>query len=339
MQFDQLKRREFISLLGGATVAWPVAARAQQLRRMRRIAVVHPVISTEAMNENSDFPFHRSLFLELRRLGYIEGENLVVYRRSGEGKTERYSEVARELVDLNPEVMVVTSGRILEYFRKATTTVPIVAITGDPILFNIVSNVSRPEGNVTGFSADASIEIHGKYLEFLKAIKPSLSKVGLLAPRLAWEPYGRPLRAIAQGLSLEIVGPPLENPFGASEFRRVISAMVDGGANGLLVTASAEIGPQRGVIVALAEKYQLAAMYPYDYYVRLGGLMAYAVDITDLGTGVAGYVHRLLQGAKPADLPYYMPTKVRLLINAGTARAQGLAIPDSLLTLADEVIE
>ena len=145
---------------------------------MKRMAVVHPIVSTEIMNGKSEIPFYRGLFNELQSLGYIEGNNLIVERRSGEGKTERYAEIARELVNLKPDVMVVTSARILAYFREATTTIPIIANTGDPILFGIVSNVSRPEGNITGLSADASIEIHGKYLEILKEIKPDLSKEG-----------------------------------------------------------------------------------------------------------------------------------------------------------------
>src|SRR5262249_55976222 len=157
--------------------------------------------------------------------------------------------------------------------------------------------------------------------------------------RLSWEPYGRPLRAIAERLGLEIVGPPLEHPFGETEFRRVIAAMVDGGADGLLVTAAAENFPRRGLIVALAEKYQLPAIYPLAEYVKLGGLMGYAVDLPEIGIRAAGYVDRLLHEAKPSDLPYYMPTKIRLLINVATAKGLGLKIPDELLTLADEVIE
>src|SRR5262245_55831086 len=173
-----MKRREFITLLGGAAAAWPVMGHAQQPVRMSRIAIVHPVVSPEMMRENSEIPFYRSFFSELRRLGYIEGKDIVIERRSGEGRTDRYSEIAQELVGLKPDVMVVTSARILEYFRQATTTIPIIAMTGDPILFNIVSNVSRPEGNVTGFSADASLEVDGKYLDFLKQIKTKLPEGG-----------------------------------------------------------------------------------------------------------------------------------------------------------------
>jgi putative ABC transport system substrate-binding protein len=334
-----MRRREFITLLGGAVTAWPLAGRAQQPAYMKRIAVVHPIISPEKINEKSENPFYRGLFTELHRLGYVEGKNLTVERRSGEGKTERYAELARELVNLKPDVMVVTGARILAYFREATTTIPIVASTGDPILFGIVSNVSRPEGNITGISADASIEIHGKYLEILKEIKPGLSKVGLLSPRLSWEPYGRPLREISNRLGVTILGPPVDNPFGDQEFRRVITAMAQDGVDALLVTAAAENLPRRRVIIELAETYRMPAIYPFAEYVKKGGLAAYAVDIVENGTRAADYVHKLLHGAKVVDLPYYMPTKVQLLINLKAARALGLEIAPSLFARVDEVIE
>ncbi|MFL6798839.1 MAG: ABC transporter substrate-binding protein [Xanthobacteraceae bacterium] len=334
-----MRRREFISFVGSAATAWPLAGHAQQSAGMKRIAVVHPIVSPETMNEKSETPFYLGLFTELRRLGYVEGTNLIVERRSGEGKTERYADAARELVFLKPDVMVVTSSRILAYFREATTTIPIIAITGDPILFGIVSNVSRPEGNITGFSADASVEIHGKYLELLKEIKPSLSKVGLVSPGLSWEPYGRPLRETSSKLGVSILGPALDHPFGEPEFRDVIAAMASGGADALLVTAAAENFPQRRLIIDLAEKYRMPAIYPFADYVKQGGLAAYAVDIRENGTRAAGYVHKILQGAKVADLPYYMPTRVQLFLNLKTAKALGLEIPPMLLARADEVIE
>jgi putative ABC transport system substrate-binding protein len=199
--------------------------------------------------------------------------------------------------------------------------------------------VSRPEGNVTGFSADASVEIHGKYLEILKEIKPSLARVGLLSARLSWEPYGRPLREIANRLGVAILGPPLDHPFGEPEFRRVIAEMVQEGADALLITAAAENFPHRRLIIELAEKNRLAAIYPFAEYAKLGGLAAYAVDLIDIGTGAAGYIHKLLHGAKVSDLPYYMPTKVQLIINLKTAKALGLEVPPQMLARADEVIE
>lgn len=333
-----MRRRDFIAGVAGSAALWPLAAHAQQPASIRRIAIVHPTASPESMNEKSPAPFYRALFTELHRLGYVEGKNLIVERRSGEGKTERYAEIARELVNLKPDVMVVTSARILAYFREATTTIPIITSTGDPILFGIVSNVARPEGNVTGFSADASIEIHGKYLEILKEIKPSLSKVGLLSARLSWEPYGRPLREIASRLGVTIIGPPLEHPFGAEEFRGVITAMAQNGAEGLLVTAAAENFPQRRLIIELAEKYRMVAAYPLAEYVQQGGLAAYAVDVSTNGTLAAGYVHKILHGAKVADLPYYMPTRVRLVINLKAAKALGIELSPMLLARADEVI-
>src|SRR5262249_25454308 len=154
---------------------------------------------------------------------------------------------------------------------------------------------------------DASIEIHGKYLEILKEIKPSLSKVGLLSARLSWEPYGRPLREITNKLRVTLLGPPLDHPFGEQEFRSVIAAMAQDGADAFLVTATAENFPQRRLIIELAEKYRMPAIYPQAEYVKLGGLAAYAVDANEIGTRAAGYVQRLLDGARVADLPYYMP--------------------------------
>jgi len=303
------------------------------------MAGIDPTMLAEDMNENSGSPFFRGLFSELHRLGYVEGKNLIVERRSGEGKTERYAKIARELVNLKPDVMVVVSARILAYFRDATTTIPIITSTGDPILFGIVTNVSRPEGNVTGISADPSIEVHGKYLEFLKEIKPSVSKVGLLSARLSWEPYGQPLREIAHTLGVTITGPPLDHPFGEQEFCNVITAMAQDGADALLVTAAAENFPRRRLLIELAEKYQMPAIYPFAEYVKQGGLAAYAVDVVENGTLAAGYVHKILQGAKVSDLPYYMPKTVRLFINLKTAKALGLTVSPTLLTIATEVIE
>jgi putative tryptophan/tyrosine transport system substrate-binding protein len=196
----------------------------------------------------------------------------------------------------------------------ATKTIPIVALTGDPILFKIVSSLSRPEGNVTGFSADASIEIHGKYLEILKELKPGLSKVGLLSPRLSWDSYGPPLQEIADRMDLKILGPAIDNPVDEPEYRRVIAAMVQQGAEGLLVTAASENHNYRSLIVALVEEKSLVAIYPFADFVRLGGLVAYAVDLADVATRAAGYVDKILHGAKPGELPYVMPTKLQLII-------------------------
>jgi putative ABC transport system substrate-binding protein len=333
-----IRRRQFITLLGGAA-AWPLAARGQQPSQFKRIGVVHAVVSTAEMNQKGDHPLYRRFFIELQRLGYAEGNNIIVERRSGEGRPERYAEVARELVDLKPDVIVVTNARILAYFREATTTIPIVAITGDPILFGIVRSLSHPEANITGFSADASIEIHGKYLEILREIKPSLSKVGLLTAKLSWDAYGSPLREIANRMGLTILGPPVENPSGPAEYKRAIAAMVLQGADGVLVTAAAENFGHRRFIVELAEKNRLPAIYPNAEYTKLGGLVAYSVDLGDLGTRAADYVHKILQGARPGELPYYMPTKLQLIINLRTAKALGLVVPPTLLARADEVIE
>jgi putative tryptophan/tyrosine transport system substrate-binding protein len=334
-----MRRREFIVGSCGAVGAWPLRAPAQQRATVKRIGLAHPVALPEQMNEKGDQPFYRAFFTELRRLGYVESENIVVERRSGEGRPERYSEIARDLVGLNPDVIVVNSARTLAYFREATKTIPIIAITGDPVLFGIVANIARPEGNVTGFSADASIEIHGKYLEMLKQLRPGLTKVGLLTLRLSWDPYIGPLQAIANRMGLNILGPPVENPVEEPQYRRAVAAMISQGAEGLLVTAGSENFTYRRLIVELAEKNRLAAIYPFVEFARLGGLIAYAVDLADIGMRTAGYVHKVLQGARPSELPYQMPTKLQLIINVRTAKALDLTVPPNLLTLADEAIE
>lgn len=333
-----MRRRQFIALAGGAA-AWPAVAAARHPPTIRRIAVVHAVAPTEVMNAKANDPFYPAFFIELERLGYSEGKNVLVERRSGEGKPERYAEVARELISLKLDLIVVTGARPLEYLRDATTTIPIVAITGDPVLFGIVSNLSRPEGNVTGFSADASIEIHGKYLEILREIKPALSKVGLLTPRLSWEAYGLPLGEVAKRMALAILGPAVDNPNGPAEYRRVIAAMVHENADGLLVTAAAENRAQSRLIIELAQANRLAAIYPFAAYAKLGGLAAYAVDLAEIGTRAAGYVHKILQGATPNELPYYMPTKLQLIVNLKAAKALDLTLPASLIARASEVIE
>jgi putative ABC transport system substrate-binding protein len=333
-----VRRRQLIAALGGA-VTLPFVAGAQQPATIRRIAIAHAVVPTAVMSKKGDHPFYRAFFSELERLGYSEGQNLLVERRSGEGRTEGYAEVARELVNVNPDVMVVTGSVMLEYFRHATATIPIVAIAGDPTLLGIVSNLSRPEANITGFSADASMEIYGKNLEILKEIKPTLTKVGLLNIRILWERVERALRQPAKEINLAILGPPVDSPFNQAEYRRVIAAMVEDGADGLVVSGAAENRAQSRLIVELAEKNRLAAIYPFDIYTQLGGLLAYAVDLGEIGIGAAGYVRKILQGSKPSELPYYMPTKLRLTINLKAAKAIDLTVPPSLIARADEVIE
>jgi len=334
----KIGRRQLIAALGSAAT-WPLLAGAQQPATIKRIAVFHAVAPTAVMNKEANDPFYPAFFIELKRLGYSEGQNLLVERRSGEGNPERYAEVARELVSLKPDLIVVTGARPLKYLRDATSTIPIVAITGDPILFGIVSNLSRPEGNVTGFSADASIEIHGKYLEILREIKPALTKVGLLTPRLSWEAYGLPLGEVAKRMALTIVGPPVDNPNGPAEYRRVIAAMAQENVDGLLVTAAAENRAQSRLIIELAQANRLAAIYPFASYAKLGGLAAYAVDLAEIGARAAGYVHKILQGAKPNELPYYMPTKLQLIVNLKTAKTMDLTLPPSFIARASEVIE
>jgi putative tryptophan/tyrosine transport system substrate-binding protein len=207
-----MKRREFITLLGVAA-AWPLAARAQQTAKTHRIALVHPSASIADMSESGGNPYYPALFKELRRLGYIEGVNLVVTRYSGEGREERFPELCQEVVRTKPDVIVTAASRLVLSFKAATDTVPVVASMADPVPFGIVANIARPGGNITGVSVEAGSEIWGKRLQVLREAVPTASKVGFLGSRQIWSlPQVDALRKAAQQLGISLLGPPIESP-------------------------------------------------------------------------------------------------------------------------------
>ena len=219
-----MRRREFIALLGGATAAWPLAARAQQTEKTHRIALVHPSISTADMSESGANRNYVALFGELRRLGYIEGVNLVVARYSAEGREERYPELCQEVVRTNPDIIVTARSNLALCFKAATATIPVVTTMGDPVPFGIVANIARPGGNITGVAVEAGQEIWGKRLQVLREVVPTASKVGFLGSRLIWDlPHGQmdASRLAAQQLGISLVGPPIESPIQDEEYRRV----------------------------------------------------------------------------------------------------------------------
>jgi putative ABC transport system substrate-binding protein len=316
------------------------AAHAQEPGRVYRIAIVHPSASPADMSETErNHPYYPVFFQELRRLGFVEGQNLVVGRYSGEGRPERYAEVARSAVAFKPDAIVANTNRMVKDLKQATTTVPIVGMTADPVGDGLVASLARPGGNITGVSIEVSDQIEGKCLEILKEAVPRTSRVGYLAPRDSWATVPNETRRAAQQLGITLIGPPLDSPIQDTEYRRVIAAMARQHADALLVTADPENLTHRRLIVELAEKVRLPAIYPWRDYVQIGGLMAYAIDLKDAWRRVAGQVAQILNGAHPAEMPYFQPTEVRLIINLKTARALGIEIPSSLLTWADEVIE
>jgi putative ABC transport system substrate-binding protein len=339
MHFRRWKRREFITLLGGATAAWPLAARAQQPARQRRIAIFHPAIPTTLLTETGGGSAWRAFFGELRRLGYVEGENLLIERYSAEGHHERYADLAREIVSRNPEVIVTGTNPVVIAFKAATSTIPVVAFMLDPLQAGLVTSLARPGGNLTGITLDPGIEIWGKRLEMLKEAIPSTTKAAFLGMREGWEgSSGQVLRDAGGrlGISLVFMLPQNGTP---SEIERVFAAMEQQRPDAVLVSGEGDLYANRRLIAELAEKNRLPAMCPYRDYVEAGGLMAYAVDLAELLRRMADDVHRILKGAKPGDIPIYQPTKFELLINLKTAKALGLTLPSALLARAAEIIE
>jgi putative tryptophan/tyrosine transport system substrate-binding protein len=279
-----------------------------------------------------------AFFAELRRLGYVEGENLIIERYSAEGHHERYADFAREIVSRNPNVIVTGTNPVVIAFMAATSTIPVVAFMLDPLKAGLVTSLTRPGGNLTGITLDAGIEIWGKRLQMLKEAVPSIAKAAFLGMRGGWEDSsGQVLREVGGrlGISLAFM---LPQEGTRSEIERAFTAMEQQRLDAVLVSGEGDLYAHRQLIAELAEKYRLPAMCPYRDYVQAGGLMAYAVDLAELLRRMADDVHQILKGAKPGDIPIYQATKFELLINLKTAKALGLTLPSALLTLA-EIIE
>jgi len=333
-----MKRREFIALLGGAAVS-SLTAWAQQPATRHRIAIFHPAIPATLITETGGGSAWRAFFAELRRLGYIEGENLIIERYSAEGHHERYADLAREIVTGNPDLIVTGTNPVVIAFMAATSTIPVVAFMLDPLKAGLVSSLGRPGGNLTGITLDAGIEIWGKRLEMLKEAIPSTAKVAFLGMREGWEGSSEQVlrdAAGALGISLILMLPQKGTP---AEIERVFAAMGQQRPDAVLVSGEGDLYANRQLIAELAEKNRLPAMCPYRDYVEAGALMAYAVDLAELLRRMADDVHQIIKGAKPGDIPIYQPTKFELLVNLKTAKALGLTLPPALLAGAAEIIE
>jgi len=334
-----MRRREFIAGLGGVAAAWPVAAPAQPSATQRRIAIFHPAIPVTLLTETGGGSAWRAFFSELRRLGYVEGENLIIERYSAEGHHERYADIAREIVIRTPDVIVTGTNPVVTGFKAVTSTIPIVAFMLDPLHAGLVASLSQPGGNLTGITLDAGIEVWGKRLEILKEAIPSTAKAAFMGMRGGWEgSSGQVLREAASrlGISLTFTLPETGTP---AEIERVFAAMEQQRPDALLVSGEGDLYANRQLIAELSVKKRLPTMCPYRDHVEAGALMGYVVDLAELLRRMADDVHKILKGTKPGDIPIYQPTKFELLINLKTVKALGLALPPALLARADEVIE
>ena len=280
----------------------------------------------------------QAFFEQLRQLGDVEGQNLSVDRYSGEGRPEGYADLAREVVDLKPEVIVASNDALAKAVRAATGAIPIVWIGGNPIQAGFATSLARPGGNITGVTVFAGVEIWGKRLQILKEAVPAASKAAYLTTRVSLAAEGQQLREAGQRLQISVIELPLEEVT-STAIQRAFTEIAQQQSDALIVNSNSLLFPYRQLIVELAEKSRLPALYPWREYVEEGGLMAYASDNRELWRRMADDVHQILNGAKPGDIPIFQPTKFEFVINLKTAKELGLTIPPTLLAAADEVIE
>jgi putative ABC transport system substrate-binding protein len=329
-----VKRREVITLLGGAAAAWPLAAHAQHPARMRRIGVLLPAVADNAQFQAWVGAFQQGLAL----LDWTIGHNVRIDIRWGGGNADRIRKYAAELVELAPDVILAHGASSVRSLLEATRTVPIVfPIVGDPVGAGFVDSLARPGGNVTGFMA-FEYSISGKWLELLKEIAPSMTRAAILRDPILGSGTSQfaAIQTVAPSLRVEV------NPVNvreASEIERGVAALARSPNGGLIVTTSAGAFLHRDLIMMQAATHKLPAVYFERLFVAAGGLTSYGADRIDQYRRAAGYVDRILKGEKPADLPVQAPTKYELAINLKTAKALGLDVPPSLLARADEVIE
>jgi putative tryptophan/tyrosine transport system substrate-binding protein len=334
-----MRRRDFISLLGGAAVAWPLAAAAQQSTNKKRLAIFSPSEPSADLHERSESKFSRALFAELRRLGQIEGQNLKVESYGREQNTSGPEALATEIVRSNPDVIfVVGPGAVI--FKKLTSRIPIVVITGDPVKQGLAESLAHPGGNFTGASIDAGLSIHGKRIALLREMVPTMSKLGCLALRFQWNgPNAGAFRAAAETAGLPLAVSLLE--FGTSEadVRAAVESISRDGANAVMVLDSPQVLQNSTLIAKLLGDAKLPAIFTFTESVEAGGLMAYSFDLIELHKRAAHNIDAILRGAKPGDIPIYQVTKFELSINLKTAKQLGLSVPPALVASADKVIE
>ena len=328
-----MKRREFITLLGGAAT-WPLAARAQQGERMRRIGVLTNLAENDPEGQSRNEAFRQGL----HQLGWTDGGNVRIDYRGTLGDAERTRRYAAELVALAPDVILATGSAAAGPLLQATRTVPIVfVIVPDPVGAGFVDGLARPGGNATGFLS-SEYGISGKWVELLKQIAPAVIRAAIIRDPAITAGIGQfgAIQAVAPSLGVEVS--PV-NVRDAGEIERAVTAFARASNGGVIVTGSALAGVHRDLIITLAARHKLPAVYYARYFVAAGGLISYGPDFVDQYRQAASYVDRILKGEKPADLPVQAPTKYELVINLKTAKALGIEIPPTLLARADEVIE
>lgn len=321
-----MQRRAFSGLIVAAA-ALPGAVRAQPARTPYRIALVHSGIPADQLTEAAGPFWVRRFYEELRGIGYAAGTNLIVERFSAEGRTDRFAAIAAAVVASNPQVIVSNYNALVKALMKATTTIPIVGLTGEPVSDGLVSNLARPGGNLTGVSIGVGVAMGAKRLQFLKEAVPAAARVGYLSGSRAEEKRS--------GVS---VWAKILTEVNEASLRDAFAEMADQRIDAALLSETGSFLANRALIVELAAQHRLPMMYPYRDFVELGGLMAYAPDLGELANRMASDVHQILNGTPAGNIPFFLPTKFDLVIHRKTAKALGLTLPAALLDFASEVI-
>jgi putative ABC transport system substrate-binding protein len=329
----KIGRREFITLLGGAAAAWPVTARAQQPDQVRRVGILVGADENDPQIQ-SVVPAVRR---EFQKLGWIEGRNLSIDIRFGSDDPSRIRAYAAELVGLAPDALVVSTPTATRALQQATKSIPIVFTgIGDPVVAGVVASTARPEGNATGFTNFVA-SFGGKWLELLKEAAPGVTRVAIVFnPEVSTGGYFAPIEAAAPAIAVDVVRTPYRS---SVELETKIAAFSVEPNGGLLVLPPTPVGANQDLILRLAVRHRLPAIFSQLWFVTRGGLMAYGPDSIELWRQAASYIDRILRGAKVSDLPVQFPTKYDLAINLKTAKALGLELPLSLQQRADQVIE
>jgi ABC-type uncharacterized transport system substrate-binding protein len=329
-----MRRREIMTLLGGAAAAWPILARAQQGGRMRRVGVLVAFAEDDPETKTRLAAFRQGL----ERRGWAEGTNVRIDARFAAGRVDQFQVLAKELVALQPDVILAQTPPITAAIQRESRTVPIVFVSvSDPIGSGFVASLARPGGHATGL-LQFETGITGKWLAMLHEIAPRLARAALVGnPKTtAFDYFLRAAEATAPSLTIEVVPSRVET---AADIERAIVALSRVPNSGLLLPPDTTTVLHRDLIIALAARHRLPSVYSIRFFVTAGGLMSYGVDQVEFFRHAASYVDRILRGAKPADLPVEAPTKYETVLNLKTAKALGIDVPPSLLVRADEVIE
>ena len=331
-----MKRRTFVAG-SAALLTMPGIVRAQATKPTKRLAMIRTAGPISVMTPNG-YPYYKVFFEELARLGYVEGQNLIVFRFSAEGHEGRYGAVLKQAIDAVPDVIWAPSA--VGMIGKTTMIIPVVAVVGDPIGDELTTSLAHPSNNITGVTVEGGYEVWGKRLSLLKEAVENLKQPWLLSREILWNGrLGRATRQAAEQLGLPLAPALLKADVSAESYAPIFETIKASGADGLLVDYSIDNLTHRAIITGLTAQHRLPAMYPLREFAVDGGPLAYASDLSEVTRMGAGQIAAIFGGAKPVDIPFVQPTKYQLIANVKAAQAIGLTLPPSLLLRADEVIE